>query len=477
MQEFPNLLRQRLGARAVSQVHPDPDTLTAFVEHALSPAEHRNVISHLADCASCREVIALSSPVLEEEPVAWKTQTSVRPGFWAVGFRWAAAVATIAVAVTMVVERPWEHRGVQTASYRTASPAPAPNVAPNQPVTPGSPASQQTTSSASAIETQLVPAAPQKTYLEARKVEVEHQQDSKTTAAMAHREAPPEVAPAQRGVIAGSLSRTPVSGFASATGGPANHTAVMDNLASNNAAAAPANNIVITSAPVPRNAAAGSGADVAGFKRATPPPLSADRIGSTALAMRSEKAENATVPPPPAPAASSNRVMDSLKFVGSLPSRVKSSVASAAKVERGGSAGAFSAGNVRFDASLARERESIGRGTGPSYWEISPDGKLIKSSDKTEWHEAYPQEQDLRFKALATSGHEIWAGGSQLTLIHSWNGGVNWQKLKLEDAGSGDITAISIDGGNVQVKTSNGQTFVTQDGGVTWVPLKPNEQK
>jgi hypothetical protein len=252
---------------------------------------------------------------------------------------------------------------------------------------------------------------------------------------------------------------------------------MMDSLANDNAPAAPASHIVV-SAPAPRNASAGSGTDVAGFKRATPPPLSADRIGATALAMKSEKAENATVPPPPAPAASGNRVMDGLKFVGSLPSKVKSSVTSAAKAERSNSAGsAFSANNVRFDASLARERQSIGRGTGPLYWEISPDGKLIRSSDKTEWHEAYPQEQDLRFKALATSGHEIWAGGSQLTLIHSWNGGVNWQKLKLEDAGSGDITAISIDGGNVQVKTSNGQTFVTQDGGVTWVPLKPNEQK
>src|SRR5258708_7184842 len=106
------------------------------------------------------------------------------------------------------------------------------------------------------------------------------------------------------------------------------------------------------------------------------------------------------------------------------------------------------------------------------HWSISPDGKLIKSADLNVWHEVYPQKDDLMFRVVVAEGHDVWAGGSHLTLIHSWNGGVDWKKMKLGEAATGDITDIVIGNGDVQVKTSNDQTWVSQDGGVTWVPLK-----
>jgi len=106
------------------------------------------------------------------------------------------------------------------------------------------------------------------------------------------------------------------------------------------------------------------------------------------------------------------------------------------------------------------------------HWSISPDGKLIKSADLNVWHEVYPQKDDLLFRVVVAEGHDVWAGGSHLTLIHSWNGGVDWKKMKLGETATGDITDIVIGNGDVQVKTSNDQTWVSQDGGVTWVPLK-----
>jgi len=103
------------------------------------------------------------------------------------------------------------------------------------------------------------------------------------------------------------------------------------------------------------------------------------------------------------------------------------------------------------------------------HWSITPEGKLVNSTDFSQWHEAYTQSPDIQFRVVVTEGSHVWAGGNRATLIHSWNGGVNWETLKVPD--SGDITSISIDE-DLQVKTSNGQTFVSTDHGQTWVPLQ-----
>ena len=71
----------------------------------------------------------------------------------------------------------------------------------------------------------------------------------------------------------------------------------------------------------------------------------------------------------------------------------------------------------------------------------------------------------------------MWAGGTNGTLVHSWDGGVDWQKLTLGDAAAGDIEKISLSGGDVQVKTSNGQHLISRDGGKTWAPLNPQGAK
>jgi hypothetical protein len=105
------------------------------------------------------------------------------------------------------------------------------------------------------------------------------------------------------------------------------------------------------------------------------------------------------------------------------------------------------------------------------HWRIQ-DGKLVNSADLNQWHEAYPPQGDeTQFKVVQAQGHEVWAGGSNATLVHSWNGGVDWQKLNLGSSASGDIEKISLSGGDVQVKTSNGQSLISRDGGKTWTPL------
>ncbi|MBZ5684834.1 MAG: hypothetical protein LAP86_07345 [Acidobacteriia bacterium] len=78
MEKLPKIVGERLKAGAVAVDHPDPNVLSAFSEHLLPDRERGQVLEHLARCAECRDVIAISLPA--EEP----TVTVVRPlrGRW-----------------------------------------------------------------------------------------------------------------------------------------------------------------------------------------------------------------------------------------------------------------------------------------------------------------------------------------------------------------------------------------------------------
>jgi len=128
MPELPNLLRQRLAATQTgeTQAHPDADTLTAYMEQSLPPAESKTVVAHLALCEPCREVVALSYAVMEQ-PV---TQTILAPAPVA---RWrrlftpvfgaAAAVAAMAVIAVTVLQLPQKNPTQSSNSATTGSAA------------------------------------------------------------------------------------------------------------------------------------------------------------------------------------------------------------------------------------------------------------------------------------------------------------------------------------------------------------------
>src|SRR5439155_2790114 len=79
MAELPKIVRERLRQRHERSpaelelsgplaesfkagVHPDANLLAAFAEQALTGSERALMISHLADCAQCRELVALTFP-------------------------------------------------------------------------------------------------------------------------------------------------------------------------------------------------------------------------------------------------------------------------------------------------------------------------------------------------------------------------------------------------------------------------------
>ena len=74
----------------------------------------------------------------------------------------------------------------------------------------------------------------------------------------------------------------------------------------------------------------------------------------------------------------------------------------------------------------------------------------------------------MEFSFVNARGNDVWAGGSQGSIIHSRDGGLSWETVKLGDNASGTIVSIIAGAMSVQVKTSDNQTWSSTDGGKTW---------
>jgi hypothetical protein len=76
------------------------------------------------------------------------------------------------------------------------------------------------------------------------------------------------------------------------------------------------------------------------------------------------------------------------------------------------------------------------------------------------------------FRALAATGPEVWAGGSNSVLYHSLDAGAHWTRVLPSSAGTpltGDITAVDFsDLQHGRVTTSAAEVWTTADDGQTW---------
>jgi hypothetical protein len=104
MAEIPKIVGQRLQGIARLGDHPDPNLLSAFVERSLGKREQVQVLGHLSQCASCREVVSLSATQPGIADVV--SVVPVSPGWlsWPV-LRWGAVVACVMVVGAVVTLR------------------------------------------------------------------------------------------------------------------------------------------------------------------------------------------------------------------------------------------------------------------------------------------------------------------------------------------------------------------------------------
>ncbi len=120
MPELPKIVKQRLREAVTTGDHPDPDTLNAFAENTRIDVDRSRVLQHLANCADCREIVALSLP---QPDASQEVIRSGAPGLlsWPV-LRWSAAAACIVVVGAAVSLRYRERTRVEP-------PAPASEIA------------------------------------------------------------------------------------------------------------------------------------------------------------------------------------------------------------------------------------------------------------------------------------------------------------------------------------------------------------
>lgn len=94
MNQVPKIVRQRLGATG-DPAHPDANLLGAYAEKALDQREEAAILSHLAQCADCRQIVVLAQPDLDAGPQVVRTPAKTPAGFH--GMRWAFWAAAVLV--------------------------------------------------------------------------------------------------------------------------------------------------------------------------------------------------------------------------------------------------------------------------------------------------------------------------------------------------------------------------------------------
>ncbi len=475
MPELPNLLRQRLAAieTGESQAHPDADTLTAYMEHSLAPAESKTVIAHLSMCEPCREVVALSQAVMTQP----ETQTVLAPAPVA---RWrrlftpvfgaAASVAATAVIAFMVLQLP-QKNPQQVPSSTTANSAKA-----NNPVSPPA----QETQPAQATIDQAAPAEPKEPAttasvgqpLAAKQIE-NQREEPKTKAAVASAvtgSAPPARVP----VLTAALPKKDYvnTNFFSANGadkivvdsqGNNLPAAPQPQLGATNTAFNTANNKITIFADLPTNAA---GKSTVRMLTPAPPP---DHLGCTVCKFMQSTAHTLGFHAPMrspalrAGALSSSALGGPGMFSGAIEKNQPAELSSApAKADADSFAASSSLSAGAMAPSLRRSESAT-----PT-WKVV-DGKLMKSSGQAQWEDAYPvASSTMEFSLVNARGNDVWAGGSHASLIHSRDGGQTWDTIKLGDNASGTIVSIIAGTMSVQVKTSNNQSWSSTDDGKSW---------
>jgi photosystem II stability/assembly factor-like uncharacterized protein len=128
-------------------------------------------------------------------------------------------------------------------------------------------------------------------------------------------------------------------------------------------------------------------------------------------------------------------------------------------------AGSLAASDALSPGALSAN-SYVSRESAPISWKVV-GGKLIKSAGQSQWEEAYPG-AGFEFSFVTARGNDVWAGGSHASIIHSRDGGLTWETVRLGEAATGNIVSIMAGTLNVQVKTSDNQLWSSTDAGKTW---------
>ncbi|HKV95142.1 MAG TPA: YCF48-related protein [Candidatus Angelobacter sp.] len=490
MPELSNLLRQKLGeAQNGSGNHPDADTLTALTEQLLPAAERRQVLAHLSACGQCREVFALSQPRFSEsvtQPVFKPAPVSRWRKLFTPTFGLAATAAAAAIIAVVIL--------VPQRTSRQSQPSPEAKVTQPAAVQPNVTTEPQSNANTPAQPEGNNALADKATASDQKRESANESGSLGALAAPPAKSTPASLAAANnKDVVTRQLTAAANKSAATApqpvlTAGLRKQDFVNTGIIfagndADNFSSANANGLPVAPAP---HASASEAAFVAGNQgkitifqdiptnlasnqanlRVMTPPPAPEHFSCPMCKAVEKRARNVWRRiPGTTPAINTNALTLSAmggqgKFSSQLqkeqPAEMSAAPEKPANVE----------GLQRFEGLSGRSMANAYTDSTTPLWKVL-GGKLVKSSGLGQWEDAYPG-ASFQFSVVNARGNEIWAGGTNASVIHSRDGGATWEVPKLGDAASGSVLSILVNGNTVQIKTSDNQSWSSADGGKTW---------
>jgi Photosynthesis system II assembly factor YCF48 len=470
MPELQHLLRQRLaGTENGAPVHPDADTITAYVEQSLPMAERQTMAAHLAVCKPCREVVALSLPQLPESAI----QTVLKPApasawrrLFTPAFGLAASVTAMAIIAVLVLQLP--HRGV---------PVPAQE---NQQAQIAVPAEQGTVADNKNSTTQAAETKPESTNTLDRaqlaQIEAQSRQRRDESARMQiaagfTEPAAPLKAPiltagllkkdyVNTNFFANSDDNVVLEGQSNAGRSGNVPAAPQPQTAAANRSFGYTSDRLTNFSDIPPNAA---GKSTVRLLTTPSPERFTCALCKVAQATAHTLRLRTVTPALHASALGNSALGGPGMFSNTLEKNQSTEVSAAPEKDESGS---LANSGVLSHGALGISGYKSSADTEPTQWRVA-GGKLIKSAGQSPWEDAYPA-AGIEFASVNARGKDVWAGGSHAFLLHSHDAGVTWEMVKLGDTATGTIVSIIAGAFNVQVKTSENQLWLSADGGKTW---------
>jgi hypothetical protein len=480
MQNVPKIVRERLKTTTPPAHHPDADVLTAFAERSLGEEERGLVLEHLARCGDCRDIVALALPATEPVDHAvkvpasgWLTWPALRWGLVAAG--------VIAIAALGVVQ--YQRRTENAASKSPAPFAIAAKEAKNRPLAAPGPAAL----SKKADNLQSPPPAI------ADSVDGRHVTANRATRMTAEplrpTSAPDDNVGGSSALVAGGpLPHGPrLANQSQQQSGVQNHAPtpaapsvfakqqVAGNLASNLRVPAVPQRVTVESQSAQIDAQA---QDLNAIQAQEGHQV---EEGQSQVAGGQSKDEGQSFDEDKA-AAEQQTGQDSLTRVG------KAKPAQAAPSGYGGAVvrGTTIGGPVLTSSAQAPRWTINAAGglqrsfdQGATWQSVDVTANPVSFTDATSIqiigkpsHAKARKMPSLTFRAVATTGTDVWAGGSEGALYHSTDAGGHWTRVipsYSEATLTGDVVSLEfIDMLHGKVSTSTAEVWTTGDAGQTW---------
>ena len=452
MPELPNIVIRKLAERELhpGASHPDADLLTAFVESALPDRERGTVLTHLAACAPCREIVALAQPA----EIATSTVLAPKPSRSLFLLRWGALAACAALAISVAVLH--ERKSAESPllakngvlEQKSEPPASAKAILADATRGDTNKAEADTGEKQPAPVTQAV--APRQGRENERPSAIARRYDAETILGIN-----PKSERSRTSILRAPAAMSGNAGFVG-------HSAIVGgNLAPH-----------LDMPLQERGRAQGGGAPATPSASPAPDPVIDISVGS-AIALRrgtahddsqTPSAETALKKEPPSKEKASGRA-DAADSVVEVDASATASTTPYAPTDKD---------EFRASSAQLADLPDLATARQAGTWQITAEGKLQRSLDGGKSWESVAVDPNGRLRVVTATGFQVWAGGNGGVLLHSWDAGDHFMNVKVRQKRStlkGDIVTLSFpDAQHGRLETADHDVWTTNDGGKTWQP-------